>query len=156
MTTSVPDPTDHEHIRPAERADLLAIYRIEKSSFPQPWPYEAFERFLSEPGFLVSTEGQKVTGYVVADCVPNHGNNLGHVKDIAVHPDRRGRGIGRRLLARAIATLSTQNATSVKLEVRESNETAKSLYEDFGFEVLRRVPRYYDDHEDALVMVRNL
>ncbi len=42
-------------IRPAERADLLAVVRIEDESFSQPWPYDAFERFLGEPGFLVAT-----------------------------------------------------------------------------------------------------
>jgi len=41
----------------------------------------------------------------------------------------------------------------VKLEVRETNDTAKRLYERFGFEIHRRLPRYYDDGEDAFVMV---
>ncbi|WP_267642106.1 ribosomal protein S18-alanine N-acetyltransferase [Haloarchaeobius amylolyticus] len=156
MTTTAPNPSNDVTIRPAEQADLLAVYRIEKSSFPQPWPFDAFQRFLDAPGFLVATEGQKVTGYVVADCIPNHGRGIGHVKDIAVHPKRRGQGIGRRLLARAIATLASQNATSVKLEVRETNDVAKDLYRDFGFEPLRRIPRYYDDGEAALVMVKEL
>ncbi|WP_435334893.1 ribosomal protein S18-alanine N-acetyltransferase [Haloarchaeobius sp. TZWWS8] len=156
MTTTAPDPVDHSSIRKAEQADLLAVYRIEQTSFPQPWPFEAFQGFLGEPGFLVATEGQKVTGYVVADCIPNHGRGLGHIKDLAVHPDRRGQGIGRRLLARAIAALSAQNAASVKLEVRASNDTAKSLYQNFGFETLRTIPRYYDDGENALVMVKSL
>lgn len=157
MTTVTPDPgTDDVDIRRAERADLLAVYRIEKAAFPQPWPFDAFQRFLGEPGFLVATDDGKVTGYVVADCIPNHGRSLGHIKDLAVHEKRRGEGIGRRLIARALATLSTRSATSVKLEVRVGNEPARSLYEDFGFEALRRVPRYYDDGEDALIMVRDL
>ncbi|WP_435344604.1 ribosomal protein S18-alanine N-acetyltransferase [Haloarchaeobius sp. HRN-SO-5] len=156
MTTVAPDAADDLTIRQAEQADLLAVFRIEKAVFQQPWPFDAFQRFLGEPGFLVATEDGKVTGYVVADCIPNHGRPLGHVKDLAVHEKCRGRGIGSRLLARAIATLTSMNATSVKLEVRESNEPALSLYRDFGFEALRRVPRYYDDGEDALVMVRDL
>jgi hypothetical protein len=36
--------------------------------------------------------------------------------------------------------------------VRESNGPARSLYRDVGFAPARRVPRYYDDGEDALVM----
>ncbi|WP_257299871.1 ribosomal protein S18-alanine N-acetyltransferase [Haloarchaeobius sp. FL176] len=157
MTTVTRDAADDDlYIRQAEHADLLAVFRIEKAVFPQPWPFDAFQRFLGEPGFLVATENGKVTGYVVADTIPNHGRALGHIKDLAVHESRRGEGIGRRLLARALATLATRDATSVKLEVRVGNEPARSLYEDFGFEALRRVPRYYDDGEDALVMVRDL
>jgi ribosomal-protein-alanine N-acetyltransferase len=156
VTTVAPDAADDLTIRQAEQADLLAIFRIEKDVFEQPWPFDAFQRFLGEPGFLVATEDGKVTGYVVADCIPNHGRSLGHVKDLAVHERCRGQGIGRQLLARAIATLATMNTTSIKLEVREGNVPALSLYRDFGFEALRRVPRYYDDGEDAIVMVRDL
>jgi ribosomal-protein-alanine N-acetyltransferase len=157
VTTTAPARgDDRSRIRPAERADLLAIYRIEKASFPQPWPYEVFDRFLGEPGFLVATEAGAVVGYVVADVVPNHGRAFGHVKDLAVHTERRGEGYGRRLLAQALTRLAEADATSVKLEVREGNDPARNLYRDFGFQTLRRVEAYYDDGDDAFVMVREL
>lgn len=156
VTVSVPDGEDVA-IRQARRADLLAVVRIENDSFPQPWPYDAFESFLGEDGFLVAvTEDNRVAGYVVADVTHSHGRAIGHVKDIAVHPDCRGRGVGSRLLTRALVTLATQGADSVKLEVRRSNDGAKRLYRDHGFEPLRRVRGYYDDGEDAIIMVRDL
>jgi ribosomal-protein-alanine N-acetyltransferase len=141
-------------IRPAERADLLAVYRIEQEAFAQPWPFEAFENYLGATGFMVAA-GEGVLGYVVADTVPNHGRPLGHIKDIAVHADYRGRGVGTDLLRRGLATLETEQVRSVKLEVRASNEPARSLYEKFGFVHRRTVPRYYSDGEDALVLVRD-
>ncbi|WP_123536717.1 ribosomal protein S18-alanine N-acetyltransferase [Halosimplex salinum] len=155
-------------IREAERADLLAVFHIEQEAFPQPWPFSAFERFLGESGFLVAqvrddedsretaTVGDdgRVVGYVVADVVPNHGESLGHIKDIAVAEERRSEGIGRRLLQRGLTALAAQNVASVKLEVRESNDTAKRLYEGFGFERKGTLPRYYSNGEDAFVMVR--
>ncbi|MFB6104216.1 MAG: ribosomal protein S18-alanine N-acetyltransferase [Halobacteriaceae archaeon] len=146
-------------VRCAERADLLAVLRIEKQSFPQPWTYDAFERFLGETGFLIADVAgtdTPVVGYVVADTIQNHGGPLGHVKDIAVHPDHRERGIGTRLLRAALDRLAGQGASAVKLEVRASNDTATTLYEDFGFEVHHTVPEYYADGEDARVMVRQL
>ncbi|MFC4542497.1 ribosomal protein S18-alanine N-acetyltransferase [Halosolutus amylolyticus] len=148
--------TEGPSIRPAERADLLAVVRIENASFSQPWPYDAFERFLGEPGFLVAIRDGRVAGYVVADVTENFGRDLGHVKDIAVHPAHRGSGIGSALLSRSIGVLAAQGADTVKLEVRESNEGAKRLYREFGFEPLRRVPGYYDNEEDAIVMLRKL
>ncbi|WP_436346110.1 ribosomal protein S18-alanine N-acetyltransferase [Natronorubrum sp. FCH18a] len=143
-------------IRPAERADLLAVTRIENESFAQPWPYDAFDRFLGEPGFLVALEEGEVAGYIVADVTQTFGRNLGHVKDIAVHPDSRGAGVGTVLLSRALAVLTAHGADSVKLEVRRSNDGAKRLYREFGFEPLRFVPDYYGDDEDAIVMIRKL
>jgi ribosomal-protein-alanine N-acetyltransferase len=150
------DVADDVTVREAEQADLLSVYRIEKTCFPQPWPFSAFERFLGEPGFLVADDGERVVGYVVSNLVPNHGRDIGHVKDLAVHPDARGRGVGRTLLERALVSLSIDGASLVKLEVREGNDPALSLYRDVGFEPMRRVPRYYEDGEDALLMVLDL
>lgn len=150
------DPEATITVREAAQADLLSVFRIEKRSFPQPWPFSAFERFLGTPGFLVACEDGRVIGYVVADSVPNHGHSIGHVKDIAVHPDHRGRGIGRRLLDRALSVLAGGTVGWVKLEVRAGNEPAIALYRTFGFEVRRQVPRYYNDGDTALVMTRSL
>lgn len=164
--------TDAVELRAATQADLLSVYRIEKASFPQPWPFSAFEGFLGEPGFLVAVAGRpnhvggetqtasgaietEVVGYVVADSVPNNGRAIGHIKDLAVAPDRRGNGIGSRLLSRALSALTHDGAGWVKLEVRAGNEPAIALYREFGFELRRRVPRYYADGETALVMVRS-
>jgi ribosomal-protein-alanine N-acetyltransferase len=171
VTTVAPDDESGSDVavREAERADLLAVFHIEQTAFPQPWPFSAFERFLGEPGFLVAQvcdeddsretatigDDGRVVGYVVADLVSNHGERLGHIKDIAVAEECRGEGIGRCLLQRALTTLATQNATSVKLEVRESNDTAKRLYRGFGFERRGRLPSYYANGEDALVMMRD-
>lgn len=167
MTVRAPEGDDHGHdhddrndgelaIRPAERADLLAVVRIENESFPQPWPYEAFDRFLGDPGFLVAVTNGDIAGYVVADVSPSFGRQLGHVKDIAVHPDRREMGVGSALLSRSVAVLTAHGADSIKLEVRRSNDRAKRLYRQFGFEPIRRIPGYYGNDEDAIVMVRQL
>ena len=140
-------------VREAVRADLLEVFRIERRSFPQPWPYEAFERFLDEPGFLVA-EDDGVVGYVVADTMPNHGTSVGHVKDLAVRRDRRGEGIGRLLLGEALGRLFVEGAGRVKLEVRANNDAARELYSDFGFVTHHVLSGYYDDGEDAHIMVR--
>lgn len=162
MTVTPEDAPSGIRIRRAERADLLAVYRIEKASFSSPWPFEAFEQQLSGPGFLVAVDDDEngeivdtanVIGFVVADHVPNHGQPFGHIKDLAVHPEYQGEGVGTALLRRGLDVLYEQSVRSVKLEVRESNDGAKRLYTQFGFEPLRRVPRYYDNGDDAIIMV---
>lgn len=154
MTTTAEESHQRIDVREATLADLLSVFRIERQSFPQPWPYAAFEFFLGEPGFLVA-EDQDIVGYVVADIVPNHGHPIGHIKDFAVSPDRRGEGIGGLLLERALVVLTTHAVRSVKLEVRESNDGAQTLYRRFGFEPHHRIPGYYEDGEDALVFVKS-
>ena len=155
MTTAVPPESGGPRVRQAERADLLAVYRIEQEAFPQPWPFGAFEQHLGDPGFLVAEAPGGVVGYVVADTVPSHVEPLGHVKDLAVRSESRGRGVGTRLLERALAVLGTRGVPSVKLEVREGNDPARRLYRSHGFVHRRTIPGYYSDGEDAIVMVRS-
>ena len=162
------DETDEGRIRPVSRADLLGVFRIEKAVFAQPWPYAAFEGLLDAPGFLVAegdigggsdrratggaVDAGDVLGYVVGDVTPNHGRDIGHIKDLAVRPAAQGLGLGRRLLRASLSELAATGASVVKLEVRESNHRAQSLYADEGFRPARRIPRYYGDGEAAFVM----
>jgi ribosomal-protein-alanine N-acetyltransferase len=142
-------------VRSATRADLLDVLRIERASFSDPWPYAAFESSLDEAVFLVACDADAETtvlGYLVGSLVPNHGRAIGHVKDLAVRPASRGHGVGRLLLTRGLDRLRRSGAATVKLEVRASNDPARSLYREVGFAPARRVPRYYDDGEDAVVM----
>jgi ribosomal-protein-alanine N-acetyltransferase len=147
-------------VRPVQRADLLDVVRIEQASFPQPWSLSAFERFLEEPGFLVASDerGQAPTvlGYVVANTIPRGTSPVGHIKDLAVHPEHRGQGLGRSLLESGLRSLAAQGVDAVKLEVRRTNSAAIALYRGAGFVHEQTAVRYYDDGEDALVMVCDL
>lgn len=153
---TVPNSHTETVIRPASRADLLSVFRIEKRSFEQPWPYVAFETLLDAPAFFVAEADETVVGYIVGDMANTYGMSLGHIKDIAVDPEFRQRGIGRELLSHGVTTLIFHGVDRIKLEVRRDNETAQSLYTEFGFKLHHTIPNYYDDDEDAYVLVRKL
>jgi len=68
---------------------------------------------------------------------------------IMVHPDRKGAGIGTRLMRAGLA----QARSPVLLTVDPSNEAAIALYRNFGFTVRERIDGYYRPHEDRLIMV---
>ncbi len=143
-------------IREAERADLLGIYRIEQRCFPSPWPYQAFLSHLDATAFLLATVDGALAGYVVADVFAGFTARKGHIKDLAVGPDYRRRGVASRLLASSLARLRAGGAARVNLEVRRDNDPARNLYEDFGFSEERVEAGYYEDGTDAVVMSRPL
>jgi ribosomal protein S18 acetylase RimI-like enzyme len=68
----------------------------------------------------------------------------GYVLFLAVAPERRGEGYGRRLVAEV-----AQDHRTVTCHARTTNELALDFYEAVGFEIKRRIDGYYEDDGDA-------
>jgi ribosomal-protein-alanine N-acetyltransferase len=139
-------------VREMTLADIPAVHRIEKASFPTPWPIYAFQQELESnrlARYLVASVDDELVAYagvwLLVDEV--------HVTTFAVMPDWRERGIGARLLMAVLRLAREMRASVATLEVRLSNTAARRLYEKFGFRPVGIRPRYYSDNgEDALIM----
>ena len=57
----------------------------------------------------------------------------GHIASLAVHPGRRGQGLGRWLLSAGIGTCREAGWPTVELNVDRDNAPALGLYESVGF-----------------------
>jgi ribosomal-protein-alanine N-acetyltransferase len=76
-----------------------------------------------------------------------------HITTLAVHPQFRRLNIAERLLINSIIESRRTSAHWMTLEVRVSNEPAKTLYTKYGFQNIGVRRRYYQDNsEDALVL----
>jgi ribosomal protein S18 acetylase RimI-like enzyme len=67
---------------------------------------------------------------------------------IAVHPDRRGRGLGRRLLERLLAGAGTERAWLV---THDLDTPARALHRSLGFRELGRGPLGWHDAERVVL-----
>ncbi len=56
------------------------------------------------------------------------------ISNVAVHPDWQGRGIGRQLMAAAVAGVRRRGGRLAVLQVRTDNEPAQRLYQRLGFQ----------------------
>ncbi|RZN57336.1 MAG: ribosomal-protein-alanine N-acetyltransferase [Candidatus Methanomethylicota archaeon] len=141
-------------IRKANINDLKEIYRIEKESFPDPYPYGLLKAFLFHPGvYLVAIVEEKIIGYCIG-IIRNE--DIGHIISIAVDKNYRRRGIGTILLRNTINELMKLGARKIRIEVRESNIAAIKLYEKIGFREKEKIYGYYSDDETAIVMFLEL
>lgn len=150
---SEPAPSPGITIRPARSSDLPAILRIERSSFDVPWTDRAFRAVMARPdaSLLVADREGEVEGYA-ALWLEGKDAELG---DLAVAGSRRRAGVGTRLVGAAAADARRRGATRIYLQVRESNEAARSLYRSTGFRRIGRKRGYYrSPREDALVLIR--
>lgn len=79
------------------------------------------------------------------------------ILNLAVHPQERRKGYGKRILGILLQAATKMGMQKVVLEVRESNAPAIALYKKFGFCKSGCRPRYYPDSgEDALIYCRTL
>ena len=130
-------------ISPMTEKDIKAVVEIENLSFKFPKPESVFRE--DEHKYLVAKEDGKVVGYIGIERILDEV----HIINMAVHPDYRGKGIGKRLMQHVL-----NDEEVFFLEVRVSNETAQKVYERFGFKVISLRKGYYADGEDAYVMRR--
>ena len=79
---------------------------------------------------------------------------------VAVLPEQRGQGFGRRLVEGAMHNARQRGARKMFLEVRDGNAGAFGLYESLGFSVAGRRQNYYmgaaGERFDAITMRRDL
>ena len=75
-----------------------------------------------------------------------------HVVIIASRPSERRRGVGELLLIACLELALQQKSRVVTLEVRASNNAARSLYRKYGFQDAGVRKRYYSGGEDAVIM----
>ena len=154
---NAPPPVEDIHIRPMEPADLQIVQDIDQASFSQPWPARSFAfEMQNNPAarmWVAEAGDENGTVQVCAMLVVWLVIDEAHIGTIAVHPNFRRRGIGRKLLLHGLQKLQAQGARSVYLEVRRSNTAAQSLYREFGFSLTTVRTGYYQDNgEDALIL----
>jgi [ribosomal protein S18]-alanine N-acetyltransferase len=135
-------------------ADLAAIERIERQSYPTPWSRSMFASELAKTSSIclgaVDTDASEA---LVAYLIISRYADAWHVMNVAVQKDYREHGVATKLLNRLFEVTAGDDRRGYTLEVRVSNGGAIRLYEKLGF-VPRGLRRgyYTDNREDALIM----
>ncbi|MGE0822000.1 MAG: ribosomal protein S18-alanine N-acetyltransferase [Candidatus Binatia bacterium] len=141
-------------LRLCTESDLPAVLEIERGSFSTPWKEESFRNELNSPHSIlwVAEWNGCVIGYICLWFIFDEGQ----IVNFAIHSQYRRRGIGNYLLDSALTEAKNRHIRILSLEVRSSNTAALTLYKNSGFHDISIRRRYYENGEDALVMVCEL
>lgn len=141
-------------VRRLTLADLGAIEKIERRAYPTPWSRSMFAGELSKPSsFCVGAFDAGQAGHLAGYLIVSRYVDAWHIMNLAVDEPYRRRGIARQLLDALFATTSGDSMRGYTLEVRVSNQSAITLYEQAGFRITGVRRGYYtDNREDAYVM----
>lgn len=141
-------------IRPATLADIPAMIALAAHiAIAAQWTEFEYQNMILQVGnvtrhCLVLEEEGRVQAFLVARELKEEWE----IENIAVAGMARRRGLGMRLLGEAFDMARSRGARSIFLEVRESNQAARALYEKCKFfEIGRRKGYYSDPVEDACV-----
>lgn len=142
-------------IRPMTIDDVDEVYTVEEDCFVDPWSKDSIRKELKNDlaRYLVAEIDDKIVGYVGVWFVVDEG----HITNVAVHSDYRGKKIGDRLVKEMVELCKENNLVAMTLEVRTSNTVAQNLYRKYGFKMGGIRKEYYSDNkEDAIIMWNQL
>ncbi len=138
--------------------DLNECWRLDQRCFSDGEAYdrETIRYLLSHAQsvcYKAVTASDEMIAFVIGMI---ESDGTGHVVALGVGPDHRRQGHGRELMRAVERGFFERGISTVRLEVRTSNEPAQKLYFDLGYKIVRRMPRYYTNGDDGYLMIRNL
>jgi len=145
-------------IRPLTISQLDECWRLDQCCFVDGEAYsrDTFEYLLTAPesvSYRAVSAGGTMVGFVIGLVEPDH---TGHVTTVGVAPDHRRRHLAKRLMAEVEQGFIRRSVRLVRLEVRSLNTPAQRLYETLGYSVTQRLPKYYSNGGDGLLMLKSL
>jgi ribosomal protein S18 acetylase RimI-like enzyme len=145
-------------VRPLTVAQLDECWRLDLRCFVDGEAYsrETFEYLLTSPesvSYRAVTPDGTMVGFIVGIVEPDR---TGHITTLGVAPEHRRRGIAQRMLLKVEEGFRRRGVRITRLEVRSVNTGAQDLYQKLGFAVTQRLPRYYSNGGDGLLMVKSL
>jgi len=154
----VPPPNARYDLRPLTIAQIDDCWYLDQRCFVDGEAYtrETFEYLLTAPesvSYRVVTQNSAMAGFIIGLVEPDH---TGHITTIGIAPEHRRRRLASCLLGRVENGFRRRNARIVRLEVRATNIPAQQLYLSFGYNVTQRLPKYYSNGGDGLLMVKPL
>ena len=94
-----------------------------------------------------------MVGFIVGLVEPDL---TGHITTLGVSPEHRRRRIAERMLLKAEDGFRRRRVRVARLEVRSINTGAQELYVKLGYAVIQRLPRYYSNGGDGLMMTKSI
>lgn len=97
--------------------------------------------------WLISPDGRAMTCWLKAS---NGRARWARLYSLAVHPDARGRGLGKQLLDAGLAWMRKERLATCRAEVKADNRTARRLYAACGFRESGLLRDYYAPGVDGM------
>ena len=130
--------------------DVPFVSKIEEESFSMPWkPKDFLEMISLDYAYYITA---KDDGEVIGCCGIRNMCGDGEITNVVIRADRRGEGIGEKMLEFLMEESRSRGVVNYTLEVRAGNKPAIALYEKLGFVCEGVRKNFYENPtEDGLI-----
>lgn len=144
-------------------AQVLEIYRLgiaggDASFETGPPPWEQFTATRLPDHRFVAVDGDRVLGWVTCGAVSDRCVYAGVVEhSVYVHPDARGRGVGRALLRALIDSTEQAGIWTIQCGVFPENTASLALHDACGFRIVgtrEKMGRHHGIWRDVILLER--
>jgi len=104
---------------------------------------------------LVAKANNDIAGFIITQIEIENNTLFGHIITINVASTYRRKGIASKMLQEIEIILKQKSIRECHLEVREDNSAALKLYQNCGYQKIRRLERYYGK-ANGLYLKKNL
>ncbi len=141
-------------IEDASIRHLDRLYKIEMECFKrEAFTKQQIAQLLTSHNAisLIAKENEEIVGFIIGMLYVEDNTLVGHVLTIDISLNHRRRGVGIKLLHEIEKIFRDKQARVCRLEVREDNIAALSLYQKLGYKKVAKLEYYYGDAHGILL-----
>ena len=137
--------------------DIDAILPLENELYHKPWQKKDYEYELNDNPFayylkLINKDNQEIMGFIGFWIKFEQAE----ITKVSIAKKYQGYKLSKLLMADAEQRIRLAECENITLEVRVSNVVAINLYKSCGFNIVATRKKYYENGEDAYLMLKEL
>ena len=137
--------------------DIDAILPLENELYHKPWQKKDYEYELNDNPFayylkLVNKDNQEIMGFIGFWIKFEQAE----ITKVSIAKKYQGYKLSKLLMADAEQRIRLAECENITLEVRVTNVVAINLYKSCGFNIVATRKKYYENGEDAYLMLKEL
>jgi len=146
------------YVKEILQEDLEAIAKIDEELYHKPWSAKDFENELKNNPYAYyfkmvnSDNNDEIVGYIGFWILFERAE----ITKVSIVKKYQGYKLSNILMEDLEKRVRLANCENITLEVRVSNERAINLYKKHGFSIVATRKKYYDNGEDAYLMLKEL
>lgn len=137
--------------------DIDAILPLENELYHRPWQKKDYEYELNDNPFayylkLIDKDSNEIMGFIGFWIKFEQAE----ITKVSIAKKYQGYKLSKLLMADAENRIRIAECENITLEVRVSNVVAINLYKSCGFNIVATRKKYYENGEDAYLMLKEL